>query len=198
MKRLSNLRGQAGSLLHGFCRAKASCGVRAKARSIGGRLRVFLRSDGEGQSLVEFALTLPMLLMVLLGIFTVGIFLWNYQQLSYATNQGLVTLQQLPDTPAASDPCSAVATAVIGAAWSLQTTGAGGIQLKLTFGTGSSAVSYPSSGTASPAGFTCSGSTYAVDGEATTLQLTYPCSLTFYGISPTSNCKLNATVSEQI
>jgi len=198
MKKLSNLCGQATPLLRGFSHASAACRANKKALSVGGRLRAFLRYGGEGQSLVEFALMLPMLLMVLLCIFTVSIFLWNYQQLTYATNQGIVTLQQLPNTSTASDPCAAVATAIIGAAGSLKTTGTAGIQLKLTFGTGTSAVTYPSSGTSSPTGFTCSGSTSAVDGVATTLQLTYPCSLTFYGVKPTSNCQLNATETEQI
>jgi len=197
MKRLSNLCGQDMALRHGFCRAKVAYKAGTKARCVGGRLRSCLRHDGEGQSLVEFAMVLPILLMVMMGIFTVGIAVQNYQQLTYVENQGLITLQQLPNTSSASDPCSAVATAVIGAAANLKTTGTSGIQMSITFGTGSSAVSFPSSGTSSPTGFTCSGgSVYAVDGNPVTLIVSYPCTLSFYKY--TSSCQLKETETEQI
>jgi Flp pilus assembly protein TadG len=197
MKKVSNLRGQARSLLHGFCRAQAACGASVKARSIGGRFRALLRSDVEGQSLVEFALVLPMLALVLMGIFTVGLVMQNYQQLTYVENQGLITLQQLPNTSGASDPCNAVATAVIGAAANLKTSGTSGIQMSITFGSGSSAVPYPSSGMSSPSGFTCStGSAYAVDGNSVTLTVTYPSKV--LGFNPTPNGLMTITETEQI
>src|ERR1039458_2035151 len=84
MKRLSNLRGQARLLLHGFCRVTVTCRASARARSIGGRLRAFLCSDGEGQSLVEFAVVLPILLMVLTFMFSISMAMISYEQLSSA------------------------------------------------------------------------------------------------------------------
>jgi len=186
MKRLNDLRGQAS--------ASRLC---VSSRSICGWIYSSLRSGAEGQSLVEFALVLPILMMLLTGIFSVGLFVQSYQQLTYVENQGLVTLQQLPDTSSAADPCSAVAAAVIGGASNLRTTGATGIQMVITFNT--EGVSFPATGTASPTGFTCtSGAAYVYDGQSVTLTVTYPCTLSVYGVNFTPSCKLNETETEQI
>jgi Flp pilus assembly protein TadG len=177
--------------------AAVTGGASAKSRSIGDRLRVYLRSGGEGQALVEFSLVLPMLLMVLMGIFSVGMFVQSYQQLTYVENQGLITLQQLPDTAGAADPCAAVSAAVIGAAAHLNTTGSNGLRVSIKFNT--EGVSYPASGASTPTGFTCSGgSMYVYDGQSVTVTVTYPCSISVYGIKFTPNCNLNETETEQI
>lgn len=196
MKKLSDLRGQAMVLLLGYCRAAAPGRAGAQFRS-GGRLRAFLRSGSEGQSIMEFAFVVPILMTVLTGIVVIGFVMQNYQQLTNVENQGMITLQQLPDTAAASDPCNAVATAIIGAAANLKTSGTSGIQMSLSFGTGSSTVYYPTSGTTSPTGFTCQGgSTYVVQGEPASLTVTYPSS--FFGFKLTPNGLLSFTESEQI
>jgi Flp pilus assembly protein TadG len=187
MRRLNDLRGQ----------ALASSRLCARFRSVCGRLYCSLCSRAQGQSLVEFALVLPILMMILTGIFSIGMFVQSYQQLTYVENQGLVTLQQLPDTSSAADPCSAVAAAVIGGAANLRTTGTNGIQVTITFNT--EGVSYPASGTASPTGFTCAaGAAYVYDGQSVTLTVTYPCTLSVYGFNFTPTCKLNETETEQI
>lgn len=197
MSKLIDLRVQALATKHGICRTRVSSKAIAKSNSILRGLRNFCGSRGEGQSLVEFALVLPVLLMVLMGIFSVGMFVQSYQQLTYVENQGLITLQQLPDTSAAADPCSAVATAVIGAAAHLSTTGSNGIQMKIKFNT--EGVSYPTTGTSSPTGFSCgSGAAYVYDGQSVTFTVTFPCSLSVYGVNFTPNCMLNETETEQI
>jgi Flp pilus assembly protein TadG len=75
-----------------------------KAPSIGGRLCACLRSGGRGQSLVEFAFMLPLLLMVITGIFWLGIAIYNYQQLCAAVSQGVVALAEGQNT--GTNPCS--------------------------------------------------------------------------------------------
>jgi Flp pilus assembly protein TadG len=111
MIRLSNLRGQARSLLHGFCRAKAACGASVKARSIGGRSGALLCFDVEGQSLVEFALVLPMLLMVVTFMFSISMAMISYEQLNVATANAAL-LQLAPARNFLPDPCSSIQTAV--------------------------------------------------------------------------------------
>jgi Flp pilus assembly protein TadG len=147
--------------------------------------------------MVEFAFVVPVLMMVLVGIFAVGTVMQDYQQLTNVENQGLVTLEQLPDTANAADPCAAVSAAIIGAAGNLRTTGTNGLQVSITFGTGTSSASYPSSGTTSPTGYSCGGgSSYVVQGEPVTLTVTYPS--TFLGFTLTPNGLLSLTEWEQI
>ncbi len=197
MDRLINLCGQALALRHDLCRATVSSRADAKARTISGRLLAFLRFRSEGQSLVEFALVLPMLLMVLLGIFVFGMTMQNFLQLTNVENQGLITLEQLPIN--AGDPCATVAAAVIGAAANLKTTGKNGIQMSITFGTGASAVPYPGKGTmSSPTDFSCEdASQYVLPGSRVSLTLTYPYNLTIYGMNYSSSL-FQLTESEQI
>jgi len=111
MKRLSNLRGQARAVLHGFCRAEAFCGASAKARTMSGRLRGFLHSDVEGQSLVEFALVVPMLLMVLTFMFSLSMAMISYEQLNSATSSA--ALQVLATSRnVLADPCASIESSV--------------------------------------------------------------------------------------
>ena len=55
--------------------------VRVGTRSLGKRLRVRLRAgnEEEGQSLVEFAVCLPMLLLIVTAIITFGLAFSQYQ-----------------------------------------------------------------------------------------------------------------------
>ncbi|MGD0680559.1 MAG: TadE/TadG family type IV pilus assembly protein [Terracidiphilus sp.] len=112
MKKLSNLRGQATPLLHGYFLAKEACIANKKTRLIGGRLRAFICSDGEGQSLVEFAILVPMLLMVLTFMFSISMAMVNYEQLSAAVSNA--ALQDLTNALVVSggDPCASIQTAV--------------------------------------------------------------------------------------
>jgi hypothetical protein len=139
-----------------------------------------------------------MLLTIMVGIFVVGMVMQNYQQLTYVENQGLVTLQQIVNVPtAAADPCNAVATAVLGAAGNLKTSGTNGIQISLSFSGPAGSYSNPSSGTTSPTGFTCTdGSAYMQSGESVTFTVTYPSKV--LGFNPTPNGLMTLTSTEQI
>lgn len=173
MKRLSNLCGQARPPLHGFSRVKAACRANRKARSIGGRLYAFLCSDGEGQSLVEFAVLVPMLLMVLTFMFSLSMAMVNYEQL-YAAVSG-AALQDLSNALVVTggDPCASIQTAVSNALPSFTAS-------KLTY----TVTILNSSGTAVPygpttgSGFSCSGAVTVLQADQTAGQQTTSGTLT--------------------
>lgn len=51
-------------------------------------LRRLLRSDDSGQSLVEFALVLPLILLIVTGLFDVARATWQENTLAYAAREG--------------------------------------------------------------------------------------------------------------
>lgn len=51
-------------------------------------IRRFARRDEGGQSLVEFALVLPVLLLIITGIFDLGRAVWQENTLAYAAREG--------------------------------------------------------------------------------------------------------------
>jgi Flp pilus assembly protein TadG len=168
MKRVNDLRGQAA----------VSRTAGAISLSLANGLRARLRYGDKGQSLVEFALVLPALLGVLLAIFELGIFLINYQTLTQSVDQGGVALQEIYSTTFASDPCAAIATAVIGSAGNLQTAGTNGIQLQAQIvNTTTSGTQGTYQSTFQPAAtFSCgAGSGYVVQNATATVTGTYPC-----------------------
>lgn len=81
----------------------------ATQRAIRKGTRALGRRD-EGQSLVEFGLVAPVLLIVLTGIFSFGIILTQYEVLTDSVSAGAraFALSRLQTTPAlaASDPCA--------------------------------------------------------------------------------------------
>jgi hypothetical protein len=65
------------------------------------------RADEDGQDIIEFAIILPLLLLLLLGIIQAGILVWNYNTVANAAREGAryaivhpmdVPLTQCPDT----------------------------------------------------------------------------------------------------
>ena len=153
------------------------------------RVRQTLLARGDdGQSLVEFAVTLPVLLLVVTGLCTFGIAVNNYMQLTDATNVGarLLAISRGQTT----DPCSTVSTAVYAAAPML-TRG------NITFKTTLNGTSYP--------GASCSSSSTSTgaagnltQGSTATVLVTYPCSLKVYGATLVSSCTLTAQTAEMV
>jgi Flp pilus assembly protein TadG len=80
-----------------------------KVRLIDGRLCAF-RCGDEGQALVEFAVVLPMLLLIITGVFWIGFACFDYQQLCAAVNQGIVALAEGQNT--GINPCTNAVTIV--------------------------------------------------------------------------------------
>ncbi len=102
MKTLSDLKGQ----------AKAR-------RPAGGRLLARLRCGDEGQSIVEFAFMLPVLLIIITGMASIAMGLTAYEQLGEATFAGSQIFQDgrgmLSSFSPPNDPCALAAAKVAAA-----------------------------------------------------------------------------------
>jgi Flp pilus assembly protein TadG len=169
MKMLNDLHKRTVALICAFGSSAPASKASCKSRSTGTRVHSRLRTDDEGSNLVEFALILPMLLMFLTGIFSIGAAFEHHQALWQAVGIGAQQLSQSRDTSV--DPCAEVFAAITGAAPSLIP---GKIGLTLTMnGTGAS-------------GTSCAGSVSALklkEPGSVTVQATYPCSVQVFGIT---------------
>jgi Flp pilus assembly protein TadG len=156
-------------------RSTSETGPRAAARRCLARLR-----GEEGGALVEIALTLPVMLAVLTGIFSFGIAFSNQLSLTQAVGTGAQLLQQSRNST--TDPCKDTLTAISNAAPNLTKAN---ISLTLTLnGTSTTASS-------------CAGSqSNLVEGQPITVAATYPCNLQVYGVKFVSACQLAAQVTE--
>jgi len=159
----------------------------AERRSILGRTRTFCFGRDEGNSLVEFTLTLPILMAVLMAIFEFGIAFNNQLQLTQAVGSGAQYLQQIRSTT--TDPCKDTITTIENSAPSLK---ASSISLTLTM-----------SGNSPVTGSSCSGDqSQLAQGEPVTVYASYPCNITIFGINigglttRTFTCNLTAQVTE--
>jgi Flp pilus assembly protein TadG len=143
------------------------------------------------------AIVMPLLLILTTAIFTFGIAMNNYQMLTHGVNQGGLLLQELRSMPGASDPCLAVANAVIAAAPNLSSSGANGLQLTVQLDNG--AVSY---GPVSASSATCTaGAAYlsqSTQGTNVTVTATYSCNLTIFGVNYAPSCVLSSSTTEQM
>jgi Flp pilus assembly protein TadG len=125
------------------------------------------RSGEGGNTLVETAITFPILATVILGIFQCGILFSNYIQLTNAVGTGADYLQTIRTST--SDPCKDTFTAISQAA---STLAAGNITVTFTFNPSASSVTAK----------TCSGSQSLLQqGQPATVQATYPASLLIFG-----------------
>ncbi|HEX4031104.1 MAG TPA: TadE/TadG family type IV pilus assembly protein [Terracidiphilus sp.] len=162
-------------------------GRETERRSIVRRVRAFCFGHEDGNSLVEFALTLPILMAVLMAIFEFGIAFNSQLQLTQAVGAGAQYLQTIRTTT--TDPCQDTMTAIKNSAPTLK---ASSISLSLTMSGGS-----PVSGS------TCSGQQSQLSqGGPVTVYATYPCNITIFGVNlgglktRTFSCSLTAQVTE--
>lgn len=79
-------------------------------RSIRGRICACLCRSDKGQALVEFAVMMPLLLLIITGVFWAGLACVNYQQLCAAVGQGAVALAEGQNT--GINPCTNAVTIV--------------------------------------------------------------------------------------
>jgi Flp pilus assembly protein TadG len=160
-----------------------SSGVRVGARS-GARQMLAHARDERGQALLEFALILPLLLTLLLGIVMFGIVFNQYLTLTNATATGaqLLSISRGQTT----DPCQTTSQAVYAAAPTLTQA-----NLKFTIVLNGTTVA---NNVATPS---CStGGQYLVASRSAQVTVTYPCTLKFFGFNPPSNCILTAQTTE--
>jgi Flp pilus assembly protein TadG len=154
------------------------------------RLKQYSRSahNEEGQAMVEVALVLPLLLLVLTGIFAFGLAFNNYILLTEATTIGARTLAI--SRGATTDPCATASSAVIAAAPLLT-------PANLTFSFSLNGVSY--TGTSCSSGSSTTGAAAnLVQGANAMVTVTYPCSLVVYGGNYAPQCSLQAKMTELI
>lgn len=158
----------------------------------GKQARGFARHE-RGQAMVEFALTLPVILTLLVAIIVLGVVFNNYLTLTNATTAGA---QQLSISRGqSSDPCATTSQTVQTAAPNLSS----GLSYSIAFGTTSGTppvITYGSSFT----GTSCtSAAADLVSGNTAKVTVTYPCSLLIYGINyAPSGCTLSAQTAELI
>jgi Flp pilus assembly protein TadG len=137
----------------------------------------------EGQTLVEMALLLPLLMLLVTGILSVGFAYSNQQALTQATG---IAAQYLASARSSStDPCAEVRSEIHDAAPQLDLT-----QLNVTLTMNGTSVSTN----------TCSGSatdlTFTGSYGSVTVYATYPCNIGVVGVNFSSSCTLQAQVKE--
>ena len=157
----------------------------ASARELRSALRRPLAGfllKGEGGALVEFAMVLPMMMMLITGLFSFGISLTNYVQLTQAVGSGGQYLATLRTTT--SDPCADTLSAIKSAAPNFQSS-----KITLTLTMNGTAVT----------GSTCSGDqSYLVQGSTAKVNAKYPCNLFVYGMNFGTGCQLQAQITEYV
>jgi Flp pilus assembly protein TadG len=164
----------------------ASPGAGIRFRSLRERVRaVFRARSDEGQSLLEFALVAPILLVVVTGIATFGFTLNNYLVMTNAVNTSAQLLAIIRNSPTYTDPCAAAVTAFQNAAPILKTS-------NLTY-------NFVLNGTAYTNKTTCTaGAANLVQGQSAQITVTYPCNLAVYGANLLPGCTLRVQTTEII
>jgi Flp pilus assembly protein TadG len=134
------------------------------------------RLGKRGQSTVEFAIGLPLLLTLLIGSVEFGVAFNKDLELTYATDSAaqLLSISRGQTT----DPCQTTSQAVYSAAPYLS-------QSSLAFTIVLDGHSYTSA--------SCSGGQqYLLQSQSAEVTVSYPCNLQLFGINPVPNCALTA------
>jgi Flp pilus assembly protein TadG len=170
-----------------------SKGLRARIQPVEARIGTFLRSGEDGQALLEMWIVLPMLLILLTGVFTFGIAFINKMTLANAVGQAAVALQSSRANQTSDlDPCDIAFKTLSATANTLKPSQ---ITMTITFNSLGANSGSPTSVT----GSTCSGSWSTFQGTQTETNIvaaTYPCNLAIYGRSFAAGCVLTAQVAE--
>jgi Flp pilus assembly protein TadG len=96
-----------------------------------------MRRHSKGQSLVEMALMLPMLLLVLFGIIDLGYYIYGYSTIYFAARNGTEIAAELPPMPnKLNDPNDGCTRAIFNATQQ-------GVVLFSDFSTNNVTISYP-------------------------------------------------------
>lgn len=136
------------------------------------------RAGETGSVLIETALVMPIILLMMTGIFSFSIALYQKEALAH----GVSTASRYLATEAgATDPCADTAAKLFASAPTLASK-----SIKLSFVL--DGVSY---------GATCSGTTHLKTGYTAQVTATYPCTLSWYGVSPTT-CSLQESITEVV
>jgi Flp pilus assembly protein TadG len=149
-----------------------------------GPVRRFWRSKEEGSALVEMAVTLPVVMLIMTGLFSFSIALYQKLLLSEAISVGG---RMLAVDRGDTDPCKTIATAIYANAPGLTQA-----NINLTFvlnGVSTNAATCP--GTSGAA------NSNMVAGQAAQIQATYPCTFMVYSKSFAA-CSMQTVVTEVV
>lgn len=138
-------------------------------------------SDDAGTAAVEFALILPALLMILLGIVQFGLTLNNYLELTDGVREGGRTFAV---SRSSSTPYTSATGAVTSSAPNLT---AGSITTTISV-----------NGTACATDSACTTALAAAPGGAASVTSTYPCNLTVMAVNFAPGCTLTSTTTDLI
>lgn len=179
---------------HGLERASACDAATAGLRSARGplalRLRSLLHAGERGSALVEFALILPMLLLLTTGIMVFGVAMNNYLQLTNAVSMGARTAAI--NAQLTKDPCAITSSAIIAAAPGLNSAN---MNFSFTF----NGVSYPNTTSCSSSSVTTGAAGNLASGTNVTVTATYPLNLSVFGkVFNLNNAVLQATSTELV
>ncbi len=165
-------------------RAKKLFGPGTKLVAAAGPVRRFCRSENEGSALVEMAVTLPILMLIMTGLFSFSIALYQKLLLAEAVSAGgrLLAVDR-GDT----DPCQTVANAIY-------SNGPGLAQSRLN-------LTFVLNGVTTNAA-TCPGASGAangdmVAGQSAEILATYPCTLMVYA-NNFGTCTMQTAVTEVV
>lgn len=168
---------------------RARVKIRLRREQIHARFSVL---GDEGQSILEFALCAPILLLIVTGITTFGLALNNYLTMTNAIGSSAQALAVSRGNTL--DPCHDTATAFANASPNLDAT-----KLKFTFVL--NGVSYGQYTGLS--GSTCSSSSTTTgapgnvkEGQPVQVTVTYPCNLAVYGRNYLPSCNLVVQTTE--
>jgi Flp pilus assembly protein TadG len=168
----------------------ASSGVSIQPGSLVDRLRGRLRAvNNEGQSILEFALTLPILLTLVTGIAIFGIALNNYIEMSAAVGSSAQYLAMSRGNT--TDPCSTAAGAFVSAAPNLNSS-------KLQFSYVLNGTSYGAYTGSSASTCTAGATNIQNPGVSAQMTVSYPCSLAIFGHNYWPSCNLAVQATEII
>ncbi len=159
-----------------------------------------LSRENRGSQLVEFAIVLPLLVTLVMGIISFGQAFSLDQTLTNAAAAGAQALSIARGETL--NPCTAVSSAAAGISPSLNTTNLK-YTITITPPAGTTGTTYTlANNQANP---TCAATNYqsapASDLQTNTnanVTLTYPCAIVIYGINFAPNCKLTAQTTEVI
>ncbi len=157
-------------------------------RRAAARWKALVQHQEEGQSAVELALCLPIMLLVVTGITTFGVAMNNYILLTNSTNSGarMVALSR----GASTDPCSDLSKTVSTSAPLLKSSNLI-YSLAITPSGSSSTTTYT--------GTSCTSAAAALTQNATAkVTVTYPCNLQVYGKNLIPNCSMQGVDAELV
>ena len=144
-----------------------------------GKRRRLIAGDERGSSLIEFAVTLPVLMMLVLGIGRFGVAFNNYIALTDAVRAG--ERQLATNRGQVTNPCQSATNRVFSAAPTLTRTSLG-VRVAIN---------------GSSYGTSCNNLALSA-GQDATVSGTYPCQLTIFGIDFAPRCTLSSSTTGRI